>query len=100
FEEPEEALEVHPIAEVLNRVRVADDFGLTKAGIVFRFNNGDEQTLALKDFTAEKKSSGKATTTDSLQEYLLLEKLAASPTDSLAYYAFAEDNYPGEPHRA
>ena len=25
---------------------------------------------------------------------LLLEKLAASPTDSLTYYAFAEDNYP------
>ena len=30
---------------------------------------------------------------------LLLEKLAASPTDSLTYYAFAEDNYPGGPRR-
>ena len=53
FEQPDEALEVHPIAEVLNRIRVGDDFGLTKAGIVFQFNNGDEQTLIVKDFTAE-----------------------------------------------
>ncbi len=91
FEQPDEALEVHPIAEVLNRIRVGDDFGLTKAGIVFQFNNGDEQTLIVKDFTAE---PAKARTTAALQEMLLLEKLAASPTDSLTYYAFAEDNYP------
>jgi len=91
FEQPDEALEVHPIAEVLNRIRVADDFGLTKAGIVFQFNNGDEQTLIAKDFKAE---PAKTRTTAALQEMLLLEKLAASPTDSLTYYAFAEDNYP------
>ena len=53
FEEPDEALEVHPIAEVLHRIRVGDDFGLTKAGIVFQFNNGDEQTLILKDFARQ-----------------------------------------------
>ena len=92
FEQPDEALEVHPIAEVLNRIRVGDDFGLTKAGIVFQFNNGDEQTLIVKDFTAE---PAKARTSAALQEMLLLEKLAASPTDSLTYYGFAEDNYPG-----
>ena len=91
FEQPDEALEVHPIAEVLNRIRVGDDFGLTRAGIVFQFNDGDEQTLVVKDFTAE---PAKARTTAALQEMLLLEKLAASPTDSLTYYAFAEDNYP------
>ena len=51
FEQPDEALEVHPIAEVLNRIRVGDDFGLTKAGIVFQFNDGDEQTLIVQDFT-------------------------------------------------
>src|SRR5262249_41612639 len=100
FDEPGEALEVHPIAEVMNRVRVGDDIGLTKAGIVFRFNNGEEQTLTLKDFTADKEKTGKAQVAGALQEWLLLEKLAASPTDSLAYYAFAEDNYPGEPHRS
>jgi hypothetical protein len=30
---------------------------------------------------------------------LLLEKLSASPTDSLSYYAFAEDNYPAGARR-
>jgi hypothetical protein len=96
FEQPDEALEVHPIAEVLNRIRVGDDFGLTRAGIVFQFNNGEEQTLIVKDFTGE---PAKNRTGASLQEMLLLEKLAASPTDSLAYYAFAEDNYPGGARR-
>jgi hypothetical protein len=96
FEQPDEALEVHPIAEILNRVRVGDDFGLVKAGIVFQFNNGDEQTLVLKDFAKE---PGKAETSAALQEMLLLEKLAATPTDSLTYYAFAEDNYPAGARR-
>jgi hypothetical protein len=91
FEQPEEALEVHPIAEILNRIHVGDDFGLTKAGIVFQFNNGDEQSLIVKDFAAE---PAKSKTSAALQETLLLEKLAASPTDSLAYYAYAEDNNP------
>ena len=92
FEQPDEALEVHPIAEVLNRIRVGDDFGLTKAGIVFQFNNGDEQTLVVKDFTSE---PAKSRTTAALQEMLLLEKLAASPTDSLTYYALRRGQLPG-----
>ncbi len=91
FEQPDEALEVHPVAEVLNRVRVGDDFGLTRAGIVFQFNNGDEQTLILKDFGKETTTS---VTTAAIQEMLMMEKLAAKSTDSLTYYAFAEDNYP------
>jgi hypothetical protein len=96
FEQPDEALEVHPVAEVLNRIRVGDDFGLTKAGIVFQFNNGDEQTLIVDNFKAE---PAKTRTSAALQETLLLEKLAASPTDSLTYYAFAEDNYPAGARR-
>ena len=102
FEEPEEALEVHAIAEVLNRARVGDDFGLTKAGIVFRFNDGDEQTLVARDFTAaagKGKARGKRETSAALEEWLLLEKLAASPADSVTYYAFAEDNYPAGARR-
>ena len=91
FEEPGEALEVHPIAEVKHRVRVADDFGLTRAGIVFQFGEGDEQTLVLQDFA---KGAAKARTTAALEEMLLLEKLAATPRDSVTYYAFAEDNNP------
>ncbi len=96
FEQPDEALEVHPIAEILNRIRVGDDFGLTRAGIVFQYNNGDEQTLILKDF---RKDGTEPVTTAALQEMLMLEKLAASPTDSLTYYAFAEDNYPAGARR-
>ena len=96
FEQPDEALEVHPIAEILHRIRVADDFGLTKAGIVFQFNNGDEQPLIVKDFTTEPAKVRNAAT---LEGMLLLEKLNASPTDSLTYYAFAEDNNPAGPRR-
>jgi hypothetical protein len=96
FEQPDEALEVHPVAEVLNRVRVGDDFGLARAGIVFQFNNGDEQTLILKDF---RKDAEDPVTTAAIQEMLMLEKLAATSTDSLTYYAFAEDNYPAGPRR-
>ena len=91
FEQPDVALEVHPVAEVLNRIRVGDDFGLSKAGIVFQFNNGDEQSLVIKNFAAE---PAKSRTTAALEEMLLLEKLAATPTDSLTYYAYAEDNNP------
>ncbi|MEJ7636552.1 MAG: hypothetical protein WKF75_00820 [Singulisphaera sp.] len=97
FEEPEEALEVHPVAEVLKRVRVGDDFGVTKAGIVFRFNDGEEKALTFRDLTAEE--GGKPQTSATLEETLLMETLAASPQDSVTYYAFAEDNFPGGPRR-
>lgn len=93
FEEPDEALEVHPIAEVRNRVRVGDDFGLTRAGIVFRFNDGEEQTLLLKDFAPG--PDGKSTAAATLEAMLLMETLKATSTDSVTYFAFAEDNYPG-----
>jgi hypothetical protein len=96
FEEPDEALEVHPVSEVSNRVRVADDFGLTRAGIVFQFGSGDEQTLTVRDFVKE---PAKSRTTAALQEMLLLEKLAASPRDAVTYYAYAEDNDPSGPKR-
>jgi hypothetical protein len=98
FDEPDEAMEVHPVAEVRNRVRAGDDFGLTKAGIVFRFNDGEERTLVAHDFTTPA-DTGKRTTSATLDETLLLETLAASPTDSVTYYAFAEDNDPAGPKR-
>ena len=97
FDEPDEALEVHPIAEVRHRARVDDDFGLTRAGIVFRFNDGDEKTLILKDFPLA--PGQKPKTAASLEEMLLLETLNATPLDSVTYYAFAEDNFPGTPRR-
>jgi len=97
FDEPEEALEVHPIAEVRHRARVDDDFGLTRAGIVFRFNDGEEKTLILKDFPLAPGEKPKTSAT--LEEMLAIETLGATPQDSITYYAFAEDNYPGTPRR-
>ena len=101
FVEPEEALEVHPIAEVLAKIRVDDDFGLTRSGIVFRVNGGEERTLILKDF---KPTGGQAAgeppnvTQATLEEMLRLEQFPLEQTDSITYYAFAEDNYPaGKP---
>ncbi|MDB5350356.1 MAG: hypothetical protein JWN86_1603 [Planctomycetota bacterium] len=98
FEEPEEALEVHPVAEVRKRIRISDDFGVTKAGIVFRFGDGEEKTLILKDFALEK--GKKPLTSAMLEETLLMETLAATPQDSVTYYAFAEDNFPAGPRRS
>jgi len=98
FDEPDEALEVHPVAEVRNRIHAGDDFGLTRAGIVFRFNDGEEQTLVARDFPAPP-AAGKPTTATAIEETLLLEKLAASATDSVTYFAFAEDNDPAGPKR-
>ncbi len=97
FDEPDEALEVHTIAEVRHRARVTDDFGLTKTGIVFRFNDGEEQTLISQDFAAPPGQKPKTTAT--LEEILLIETLNATPQDSVTYYAFAEDNYPAGPRR-
>ena len=98
FEEPGEALEVHAIAEVRNRIRAGDDFGLTRAGIVFQFNDGAEQTLVAREFT-EPPPEEPLQTSAALEEMLLLEKLAASSTDSVTYFAFAEDNDPAGPKR-
>ncbi len=103
FEDPDEALEVHPIAEVLMRVRAADDFGLSRAGVVFQVNDGQEHTLLLKDFPA---ASGGPRRPDFdlikrtlLEETLPLEDHDLSPTQAITYYAFAEDNYPQHPRR-
>ncbi len=52
FDEPNEALEVHTLAEVLMRIRVRDDFGLKNAGIVFQVNNEEEHILLMRDFDA------------------------------------------------
>jgi hypothetical protein len=109
FDEPREALEVHTLAEVMMRIRVRDDFGLTNAGIVFQVNNEEEHTLLKKDFeaalaeAAEKAGDGKipAPTMQAIVDKLLpLEHFDLKEQDSVTYYAFAEDNFPGGPHRA
>jgi hypothetical protein len=104
FEEPRDPLDVHTLAEVLMRIRVRDDFGLSKAGIIFEVNNEEEYPLLAQEFAtaaAELKQLGKLTpdTQAALEKVLPLEFFELSMKDSVAYYAFAEDNYPDRPHR-
>lgn len=105
FEEPGDELEVHTLAEVLMRIRVRDDFGLARAGIVFEVNNEEEYPLLNEEFATaaeELQKLGKLTpdTQAALEKVLPLEFFELKMTDSVAYYAFAEDNYPGTPHRS
>jgi hypothetical protein len=103
FEEPSEALEVHSIAEVLMRIRADDDFGLSKVGILFQVNNQEKTLLvenrippAVHDDDQDKPSLPKQAV---CEKTLLLENLELTPTDAVTYYAFAEDNFPGQAQR-
>jgi hypothetical protein len=110
FEEPSEALEVHSLAEVLMRIRADDDFGLSKVGILYQVNNGEKQTLVENRIPAAPQDGGghrreAVVAQPSLpkqavcEETLLLENLELTPTDAVTYYAFAEDNFPGQAKR-
>jgi hypothetical protein len=104
FESPSEALEVHTLAEVMMRIRVADDFGLSRAGIMFEVNNEEEYPLLLEDFEkamAELKKTGKlsANTRQTLERVLPLEHFQLTQQDSVMYYAFAEDTRPSGTQR-
>jgi hypothetical protein len=107
FQGPRSDTEVHTLAEVLLRARAADDFGLTRSGIVFQINNLEEHTLLEEDFSriaeaAEKaQQAGRLTpqTRGVLEKVLPLEFFSLSQKDAVMYYAFAEDNYPQGPHR-
>jgi hypothetical protein len=114
FETPAEALEVHTLAEILMRIRVSDDFGLSRAGIQFEVNNEEEYPLlahdfsaiaeALEDIEAQEKAGAaparlKPQTRATLEKVLPLEFFALTQQDSVMYYAFAEDNRPNNPQR-
>ncbi len=101
FEEPGEAVDVHSLAEVLLRIRARDDFGLKRVGIKFEVNNEEEFTLLEKDDYLElaqemAANGGKLNlrTRDALERLLPLEFFTLNQKDSVAYYAFAEDNHP------
>jgi hypothetical protein len=94
FEEPSEGIEVHTLAEVLIRARARDDFGITRIGIVFQVNNEEERTLIVHDVNQPQQREALA------EQILMLEQFLLTQKDSIAYYAFAEDNYPDSPRRA
>lgn len=104
FESPTEALEVHSLAEVLMRIRVSDDFGLSRTGIMFEVNNEEEFPLLAEDFeqaAKELQTTGRMTpkTRATLEKVLPLEHFQLTQQDSVMYFAFAEDNRPNSPQR-
>jgi hypothetical protein len=109
FDSPSEAIEVHTLAEVLMRIRTSDDFGLSRAGIMFQVNNEELYPLLDKDFkdTSFKEAAEELATTGrltpqtraTLESILPLEHFQLSQQDSVMYYAFAEDNRPDRPQR-
>ena len=104
FEEPGESLDVHSLAEILMRIRARDDFGLTRAGIVFQINNDEEHTLFAEDYLLkpdESNSTERITpkTNAALEGVLPLEHFKLIQKDSITYYGFAEDNRPGATQR-
>jgi hypothetical protein len=104
FENPPEALEVHALAEILMKIRTSDDFGLSRAGIMFEVNNEEEYPLMAEDFATaaeELKTQDELSpqTRATLEKVLPLEHFALTQRDSVMYYAFAEDIRPNSPQR-
>ncbi len=85
------------------QIRVDDDFGVAKAGIVFQIDNGEEHGLATKEYSisVEPDAEGKIhlTTRAAMEELLCLEDFEVTETSAITYYAYVEDNYPKKPKR-
>lgn len=112
FVSPEAELEVHSLAEIPMTLRATDDYGLARSGIVFQINSEEEHTLLEEDFAAATAALAQAAieagspagvshrTRAELERTLPLEYFALTQKDCVAYYAFAEDNFPDGPHRS
>jgi len=107
FDRPPSEIEVHALAELPIRLRVADDYGLTRAGIVFQISGSDEFTLLERNFEIGEESAPEVSdsllslpTRTVLERLLPLEHFGLTEKDSVMYYAFAEDNLPGETQRS
>lgn len=92
FHAPHEALSVTPTTDVPMVVEAADDLGLYKVGIEYQVGSGPAKTLWEEDA---------AGSTDPLRggEVLMLEEHRLTFQDAVTYYAYAEDNYFGQPRR-
>ena len=93
FVKPAEELAVVATTEVNFEVNASDEFGLGRVGIVYQVNDGPKETLKLDELAGQPLTAELLTT-------LYLEKHPLNFTDSLTYFAFAEDNKPGSPNRA
>ena len=92
FSEPSEELVVTPTTEVPLLVEADDDLGLFKVGVMYQISGGPMETLL------EQNADG-STELFRLPSALLLEQHPLSHQDAVNYYAFAEDNYFGQPRR-
>jgi hypothetical protein len=93
FLKPREQIEVTPSTEVHMRIEAADDFGLSKTGIVYQVGNGPQHTLFLQQ-------DAKQPATLRAEAVLPLEDHEINFQDGVTYYAFTEDNHPDKPQRA
>jgi len=92
FVQPNDQIEVTPIAEVRMKVEASDDFGLSKVGIVYQIGKGPKKTLYLH-------GDPKQPANLQVEATLALEDHQVSYQDGVTYYAFAEDNHPTRPQR-
>ena len=92
FIEPPEELVVTPTTDVPMLVEADDDLGLFKVGLMYQINGGPMETLI------EQFADG-STEQFHLPSTLMLEEHSLSHQDAVTYFAFAEDNYFGEPRR-
>lgn len=93
FIEPAEELVVTPTTDVPMIVEAGDDLGLHKVGVMYQVGSGPMQTLI------EETANG-SSETFRLSSMLMLENHRLTHQDAVTYYAFAEDNYFGQPRRA
>lgn len=108
WREPSDGLRVHTLAEVPLAVQAADDHGIIDTGIVFRLGGDDEYVLTQWDLEMANQAkeneaadtSSMSTTQHLLKEILPLESFGLTERDFVAYYAYAVDNCPWEPHRS
>lgn len=101
FDTPSPLVEVHSLAELFMKLRISDDFGLKRAGIVFQVNDDPEIVLEEKEFETIVAVDGKEKPhiKSVIESLLPLEYFRMTVKDSVSYYAFAEDNRPGQPNR-
>ena len=92
FLAPAEEVTVTPTTEVPVLAEASDDLGLHAVGIQYQVNAGELRTLW------EGSGDGSTETLRALAN-LLLEDLNVTFRDSVAYFAYAEDNYFGQPRR-
>ncbi|TWU11053.1 DUF4175 family protein [Allorhodopirellula heiligendammensis] len=100
WRDPYDEIRVQPLAELPMRAQIADDYGVTSAGIVFQIGDNDEYVLTDWDVSTQDSREAALTTRLRLEEILPLESFALSERDYISYYAFAVDNRDPHPQRA